>query len=656
MTAAGRTSPRHLARVLASIVAVLFVLAPSPAAGAEGQFGEGPPASVELVQRHAPIMMLQLQEEPCGPGEPFAPISVEAVLDNPEVALRQVGRGDPVAQWAVEGSDLGDFGAGFYLDSPGHALDPGCLYETDGRRFDGDRPATIYGRVVPPTGVGDPLVVQYWFYWYFNQWNNDHEGDWEGIQLLFDADTAAEALAVGPYETAYAQHDGGEYASWDDEKLEREGVRPVVYSSAGSHASYYESAVFFGRGADTGFGCDDTTGPSRRVDPEVVLLPTDVADARADLAWLAFPGRWGEPGPSEFYDGPHGPGFNPRWDDPLGWQAELRDGSITVPGGSSPVGRLVDAFCSVVGWGSVQLINALNDPLKVVVPLLVIALVVIALVRRTSWAAVAPIPVVGRRRGGEILRAAIRLPIAHPRRMLVPALVVLPAAGVIAGAVQLLDRLPVIDDLVDIVNPTQASGLTAVFGAIATGSLGIGIAMTLMIAVIAWRLDDLERAESSSLRTTVVRLRSLARPLGVTSAMAIVPIWLVSLIPLGLPVALWWFVRWSLASVVVVREGLRGRAALARSAALIKGRFFSTMMIVSVVHGAVAVGGLVVGLAVLTTATALPLWSMTGVISAASVLIMPTAAAAVVMLYGDAVAEGIGADDEVSAIEAETRG
>jgi hypothetical protein len=38
-------------------------------------------------------------------------------------------------------------------------------------------------------------VVQYWFFWYFNDWNDKHEGDWEGVQVLFDATTAVEAKA-----------------------------------------------------------------------------------------------------------------------------------------------------------------------------------------------------------------------------------------------------------------------------------------------------------------------------------------------------------------------------------------------------------------------------------------------------------------------------
>ncbi len=53
-----------------------------------------------------------------------------------------------------------------------------------------------------------------------------------------------EALASEPAEVAYAQHEGGETAAWDAKKLERDGTRPVVYSSRGSHASYFGSALY----------------------------------------------------------------------------------------------------------------------------------------------------------------------------------------------------------------------------------------------------------------------------------------------------------------------------------------------------------------------------------------------------------------------------
>ena len=67
----------------------------------------------------------------------------------------------------------------------------------------------------------------------------------------------------------YARHEGGERTGWEDAELARDGLRPVVYSSAGSHASHYGSELYLGRGQSTGFGCDNTDGPSEQIDPEV---------------------------------------------------------------------------------------------------------------------------------------------------------------------------------------------------------------------------------------------------------------------------------------------------------------------------------------------------------------------------------------------------
>ncbi len=152
----------------------------------------------------------------------------------------------------------------------------------------------MYAHVVQQPDEPDLVFVQYWIYWYYNDWNNKHESDWEGITLKFEASSVEEALAGEPVAVGYSQHEGGERADWDDDKLEREGDHPVVYSSAGSHASYFGSEVYLGRGAAEGFGCDTTTGPSERVEPEVILLPDAVDDPDDPLAWLAFNGRWGE--------------------------------------------------------------------------------------------------------------------------------------------------------------------------------------------------------------------------------------------------------------------------------------------------------------------------------------------------------------------------
>ena len=61
-------------------------------------------AAQELADRYAPIVMLKDQEEECDTsGEPFAPMAVDVLLDNPQIALRQVGNGDPTVMRAASG-------------------------------------------------------------------------------------------------------------------------------------------------------------------------------------------------------------------------------------------------------------------------------------------------------------------------------------------------------------------------------------------------------------------------------------------------------------------------------------------------------------------------------------------------------------------------
>ena len=250
----------------------------------------------QLVERFAPVMMLKQQEEECDvDGEQFHPSSVDIILDNPEIALVQVGRNDIVAQRAPSAADLAGLGQGFYLDFPGSSLSPGCIFERDFRKFTGDRPATVYAHIVQPPDAPDRLVVQYWFYWYYNDWNNKHESDWEGIALAVRG-VVDRGGAEHPSRSRSATHNTKAVSapSWSDAKLEREGDHPVVYSSAGSHASYFDSAVFLGRGAAEGFGCDTTAARRDRVAPDVVFCRTRSMIPMTRWRGSRYRGRWGE--------------------------------------------------------------------------------------------------------------------------------------------------------------------------------------------------------------------------------------------------------------------------------------------------------------------------------------------------------------------------
>jgi hypothetical protein len=104
-----------------------------------------------------------------------------------------------------------------------------------------------YGRVVRQNGW---VVLQYWFFYCYNSWRsgfngvNDHESDWEMISIYLYEDNGR----VVPEWVAYASHDfhGDDLRRrWDDQdQLEVLDGHPVVYSGAGSHASYFRPGEY----------------------------------------------------------------------------------------------------------------------------------------------------------------------------------------------------------------------------------------------------------------------------------------------------------------------------------------------------------------------------------------------------------------------------
>jgi hypothetical protein len=104
----------------------------------------------------------------------------------------------------------------------------------------GRPPETYYYRT---TRQGRFLNLQYWFFYAYNDWAigfdgfNDHEGDWEGIQLFFDLDGGGRVLEPPAY-ICYLGHHSRMTEPWDDPDVHKTGTHPHVYVAAGSHASY----------------------------------------------------------------------------------------------------------------------------------------------------------------------------------------------------------------------------------------------------------------------------------------------------------------------------------------------------------------------------------------------------------------------------------
>jgi len=588
----------------------------------------------QLVDRFTPVMVLKQQEEPCDTnGEPFRPTSVDIVLDNPEVALRQVGNGDPTATRGPSGADLFGLGEGFYLDFPGSSLEPGCIYERDFDKYSRARPVSVYAHVVQQPNKPGLVFVQYWFYWYYNDWNNKHESDWEGIMLKFEASSIEEALSEDPVAVGYAQHVGGEVAEWEDDKLERVGDHPVVYSAARSHASYFGEALYLGRSASEGFGCDDTDGPSDRVETQAILLP-DGADSPDDpYPWLAFSGRWGERQSGSF-NAPNGPSAKARWMEPAPWFADLRDQSVVIPTGDSQAASVVSLFCDVVERSSMALVSFLVSPAQILLVLGVIALLVSLLIRRTEWNRVEPSPLVRRRRIGQIIRAAPRVYLRQPLAYILFGLVYIPAL-VLAGLVgAVMSQIPFVTAMYESIE-SDGGGVVI---AIVVGTIANLFAFVVVNALVAEHFDHKRQGVRSGLQSAVSvwrRRRALIR----SFLRTFVIVFGLMMTVVGMPFGVLQLVRYQFVPQAVMIDEVERAGALSRSSQLVRHRWFHTALIVSILNGLVVVVAAVIALLMLLVVGDLPWWAFSLLTSLVYAVLVPAAAIAMTLLYGDAVAE-----------------
>ncbi|MBT4985994.1 MAG: hypothetical protein HOJ85_15515 [Ilumatobacter sp.] len=583
--------------------------------------------------------MVKQQSEDCdSEGEPYGPSAVDIVLDNPEVALRQVGRDDPIVTWAPSAADLFDLGEGFFLDFPGSSLSPECIYERDFNKYTADEPATVYAHIVQPSDAPGKLVVQYWTYWYYNDWNNKHESDWEGISLLFDASSIDEALAATPIEIGYSQHEGGERATWDSNKLERDGDHPLVYSSAGSHASYFGAAVFLGRGASEGFGCDDTSGPSDSISPEVVLLPDAVDDPDDPLAWVSFEGRWGERQRGPF-NGPTGPASKDRWLDPLPWFDELRPSSVVIPAGDSEGATVVEAFCGVVAAGSNALITFTVSPAAAIIGFLIIFSVLKFIAGRTDWTRVSAEPLRRRRRVGQIIRAALVTYRGSPLLFIALGLLYLPAAAFAAAIAVFARLIPFVGEFIELARPSGGTNLF--MAALAGGAVNLA-AFVGVSALVAEFLRGANRTSGGlrdATRVTWARRSTLLKAFIRTYATVV--ILMVSII--GIPWGIRQIVRYQLMPQVIVHEETDARGSLQRSTELVHGRWLHTAFAATAINGMVFVTVMGLSLLLLVGAASIPLWAFSALVTLLYILVAPLAAIAMNLVYGDAVAATQGA-------------
>jgi hypothetical protein len=529
-----------------------------------------------LADRFAPVVRLVAQDEECGPGEPYDPLDVNLLLDGePTVALRGPWRSTDLVKIGPSAEGLRNRYE-YHLDFPGDALNAGCDYERWSRRLaEGSKP-TVYAHVATEAGKPGKLALQYWFFYAFNDFNNTHEGDWEMIQLVFDADDARQALGQEPVLVGYSSHEGAERAEWGEEKLDLVGgTHPVVFPGAGSHANKFTEALYIGSSAEAGVGCDDTRGPHRELRPVVETIPSEPQAAVAAFPWIDFEGRWGEL-QKAFFNGPTGPNLKTQWTQPITWSEGWRDRSYAVPTAGLFGTGATDFFCVAVERGSRGLILLLRSPGLVALVLAILVALVAFVIIRPTWTPVAPLRVGRRRSWGQILSASASMYVRHPLIFLGLGLLLIPIALVTAFLQWLaLEGL----DVFDFVTTGEVAGGSA-FVALVIGTTLALLSLGLVQAAAACALVELDGGRPvHALKAYAEALRRIRPLLGASAVFVVVWIVLSATIFL-IPVAVWIAIRWCLLAPVAALEKDRAQGVLSRSRELVRRRWLRTASLV----------------------------------------------------------------------------
>ena len=621
---------------------IAAALAFPPVAGADLADDEA------LAERYAPVVRIVAQAQECGYGEAYGPIDVDLVLDEPTVALRGPWNPTDLVKIGPVAADLAGL-FDYHLDFPGSALEPGCDYERWTHRLADPAAPTVYAHVATDDAHPGTLALQYWFFYTFNDFNNLHEGDWEMIQLVFEAPDARQALAEEPVKVGYSAHEGAERADWGDDKLELVGeTHPIVYPAAGSHANKFTEALYLGSSAEAGVGCDDTRGPHLELRPKVKTIPSDAGAARTAFPWIAFEGRWGELRPA-FFNGPTGPNMKTQWTEPVEWSEGWSALSYAVPTGGVFGTGATDFFCTGVAAVSRGLVQLLSNPGLTILVLAALLAFAIFLATRTTWRPVAPLRLARRRTWGQILSAAGRMYVTRPRLFLGIGVLLIP----LGVALSVLHAVMLGGFGALGIDTTGESAGALVLLVVAVGTTLTLFALALVQAAIVCALVQLDEGRAigpvRAYRLALEVIRPLVRGLAIAVA-----VWVVlTATTILLPVAVWLAVSWSLLAQAVVLERTSGVGSLRRSARLVRGRWLRVASLVGVGAGLVLAAGPFLGaLLILVTDAPLPLLNVVaGVVYA---LAMPFVALTTAYVYFDArVREELASEREPDELPAE---
>ena len=310
---------RRRALFVLSVLAVMLLACAVPALADDAL----PEDDLALAQRYAPVLYFH-------PDEVFRPQPVEVIVEQARLrqsrrlwfdtnVLLNLGVADLLDLESDEGHFLdvwyGDRGSSTYTNYSAHRAYYQALLSPDV----GGPPVAVYAHVVRDEVPGI-ITIQYWAFYFYNDWFNKHEGDWEMVEVILND-------AGKPQWVVLSQHHGGTRRPWAQAPVE-DSTHPAAYVAQGSHANYFVGDEIYPNGKDIGnerVEIMDRTGSVGRTIPEVILVPRRAEVSQAPSSWpgaewLPFRGHWGEMAAQGDFGGPLGPADKgTQWETPYAW-------------------------------------------------------------------------------------------------------------------------------------------------------------------------------------------------------------------------------------------------------------------------------------------------------------------------------------------------
>ena len=139
----------------------------------------------------------------------------------------------------------------------------------------------------------EDVVIQYWFFYPYNAWCADHEGDWEHINVKV---SSAYPDQAGPLEVVYYFHKKRLTLSWNNTwhngnhpQVYVGGTAPGLFRGEESGGSY----PWPGPWIDVAGTLEETIIPGRVINHSQFNLVN--VTKNYNLWWMKFPGYWGVP-------------------------------------------------------------------------------------------------------------------------------------------------------------------------------------------------------------------------------------------------------------------------------------------------------------------------------------------------------------------------